>query len=616
MINLLESGLTRPAIRDGLTDPNRPHLPPMDDPDWTRRFHQPRLQQVCDAILARARNEIHEPLPILSEEMYREFHDHGTRQTFEKPYFERRRLLGRAAFAVLAGSAAEQPAWRGSFLRKLEEIAAEDSWSVPAHVRNETGKDPMCIDLFSAETAFAVAEYLTVFAAIIPAELQESLRQRLRRCFFENYLQHGDSFFWTTHTSNWNAVCHQGVLGAALAVETDRDLVAGILEAAIPRLQRFLDGFTEDGGCTEGPGYWSYGFGWFTSLNEQLERQTPFSLFEGNPKVNRIARYGPAVSLAGGHSVNFADGSSGALPPWLLQYLGIRLNEPDCLSQAAENFARAKENPVNLEGLRNDFFHWRRVFSFVPPEPPAGPPKLKADQFLPDLQIWVARGQDRAGHLWELAAKAGFNEEHHNHNDIGSFILNVDGTPLLTEIGAPLYVKAFFRKETRYEFLAARTLGHSLPVIDGIEQENSEIRRGRILRAETGGDPVIFEADLAGAYPEAAGCQKLIRRLTFNKHQGTLWLEDEVATGRAARVEFALISDAAWNIESGGVAQLRKNGLTLRLALDGTARWDRVERHEYFDHSGAPAEIHRLVAVPPEPAVSCHFRAQLSLDPA
>lgn len=70
------------------------------------------------------------------------------------------------------------------------------------------------------------------------------------------------------------------------------------------------------------------------------------------------------------------------------------------------------------------------------------------DAFFPNLGLWVVRGRDETGSLWELAAKGGHNDEHHNHNDVGSFILNIDGVPMLTEIGAREYVKDFSRRKS------------------------------------------------------------------------------------------------------------------------------------------------------------------------
>lgn len=620
MINLLTDRPSKQVILDILNSRDLPpHLPPLGDPAWASLFDEPRLRSTLDALVERAAGEAAEAMPVLTDEMYAEFRAAGTRMGFESVYFERRRRMGRAAIALLVATRDNRGLLLQSFLAKLEDTFSEVSWAVPAHVSTESGKDPMRIDLFAAETAFAMAEFLTVFGAVIPEDLQVRIRTRLRSCFFENYVNNGDSFVWTSITNNWNAVCHQGVLGAALAVERDRELVAEMFALAIPRLNRFMEGFAPDGGCTEGPGYWVYGFGWFCNLNEQLELQTrsQLSLVEGNDLINRIARYAPAVSLSQGQSVNFADGGSGPLAPWLLQYVGTRLDEPDCLLQASENFdfiVNRVSIDSRLVGQRSDFFHWRRTFQHVPAQSAVSGSQLKSDSYLPDLGVWVVRGRDHAGQLWELAAKGGYNEEHHNHNDVGSFILNIGGYPFISEIGAPLYVKAFFQREFRYEFLAARTLGHSLPIINGREQECGDEYKGVILRAETNQDCVVFEADLAGAYPKAARCVRLIRRLTLLKSRGELIWDDEVECEQAVPVESALITHAPEvEILSPDLAVIRKGDLVLKLEAAPGSAWDRIERHEYQNHQDQPSAINRLVLRPQGVSNVTRFRTRVFL---
>jgi hypothetical protein len=605
MINILRCPPAKEEILAMLESADfRPHLTPMGDPEWDFVGKNRRMQTVLEALRERARAEADVSLPELTDAMYREYRINGTRHGFERPYFERRRRAGRAAFALVASPLEERDFWAGSLIRKLEEICSEESWAVPAHVASETGRDPLCIDLFASETAFNMAEYLVVFPEVIPAALQERIRKRLRTEFFENYVDRADSFHWTTGTSNWNAVCHQGVVGAAMAAETDRALVAEVIHTALPRLARFLGGFTADGGCTEGPGYWSYGFGWFCSLNEQMERQTGgrYSLFEGDALIPKIASYAPATSLTQGQSVNFADSGSAPVSPWLLQYLGQRLGNGDCLRQAAENFdwiTRPGGRGFSLDDLRCNFFYFRNAFRYTPEPATPSSTEPKSDHVLPQLGVWVVRGRDRAGHLWELAAKAGYNEEHHNHNDVGSFILHIDGVPLITEIGAPLYVKDFFQRALRYRFLAARSLGHSLPVIGGWEQECGEEYRGNLLRGDIGKETVVFEAELAGAYPAAAGCRRLLRRLTLAKEKGEMLWEDEIECEDPRAVDSALITHAS-EVEwiSGTLARIRRDAVVLDLEAGVDCYWDRMERHDYLDHKGQKQTIHRLVLKP------------------
>ncbi|MFA6959714.1 MAG: heparinase II/III family protein [Opitutaceae bacterium] len=602
MINLLQACPSCTALaRLFREQPPVSLLPPLADSRWAAVFGNPAVAKIVVPIVDRARLEIDQALPVLTDEAYRDFAGTGVRLRFEHVYFERRRQLARAAVALLAEPKTD--CWRRSFLGKLEDIFAEESWALPAHVKNDTGRDSRCIDLFAAETANLMGECLNVFGTIIPSELQACIRSRLRHDFFENYRDHTADCWWSKGGNNWNAVCHQGVLGAALAVEDDPDLLAALCTKAAEGLPVFLAGYGADGGCSEGPGYWVYGFGWFSVLNEQLETRTQgrLSLFSGDAKVQAIARYGPAVTLAGQNLVNFADASGcEVLRPSLLEYLGRRLHNADCRQQALENYQRLGETGIDLDFERADLFFMLRLFLHWPAPDVVAAPEPKSDIFFKDLEVWVVRGRDEKGRLWELAAKGGFNEEHHNHNDLGSFILNVDGVALITEIGAPEYTRDFFRGETRYSFIAARSLGHSLPVINGQEQANGVDFKAKILRAETSADTVTFEVDLTGAYPAAAHCRKLVRTLTLAKSSGELRWTDVFELDQAGMLESAIISDAgAVVIRSARLATIERGGITLSLQSDEGARWDRVETHSYRGHAGGQeCSVRRLVLVP------------------
>mgnify|MGYP003842475617 CR=1 FL=1 len=99
---------------------------------------------------------------------------------------------------------------------------------------------------------------------------------------------------WWVHTnSNWNAVCHAGVVGATLAAVTDRAIRAEVVASAEANLPYFVSGFTDDGYCTEGIGYWSYGFGHHVLLGEAVSAATGgrLQLVQGE-KLERVAAGG------------------------------------------------------------------------------------------------------------------------------------------------------------------------------------------------------------------------------------------------------------------------------------------------------------------------------------
>ncbi len=68
-----------------------------------------------------------------------------------------------------------------------------------------------------------------------------------------------------------------------------------------------------------------------------------------------------------------------------------------------------------------------------------------------------------------VAAKGGHNDESHNHNDVGEFVVYCDGKPLLIDAGVETYSRKTFSPQ-RYEIWTMQSAYHNLPTIDGVQQ--------------------------------------------------------------------------------------------------------------------------------------------------
>lgn len=620
MINLLQNPIPEAELAAILAETaGRPALPPMEDPVWQAARGNPATACWLPGLVTQATAEALEPLPPLPDALYGDFFKTGLRLPFEKVYFERRRRLARAALALLTVESSKRDLFRESFIQKLEGILGEDSWSLPAHVwTNETGKDPLQIDLFAAETANTLAELLVVFDSVIPGALGQGIRSRLRSTIFENYTTRQPPFHWTGLPMNWNAVCHQGVLGAALAIEEDHALVARLLAMTARYLPIFLEGFGNDGSTSEGPAYWSYGFGWFIELNAQLEHRTSgrLSIIEGGEKVRCIARFAPQMTLSGGHFVNFSDGGhDGRLNASLLVYLGSRLGEPMIGALGNSVYRQLAAEGPNLAAQRCDFFHLSRYVLRVPaPEATAGAEEPdQPDAFFPDYGALVARGTDTRGHRWEFSAKGGHNEEHHNHNDCGSFLLNIDGNSALAEIGAPEYVHDFFKPVVRYTFLAARSLGHSVPFINGCEQSTGLEFAALVLASAIGQDRVEFAVDLTRCYPAEARCKKIHRTFVFEKKAGRLTVSDTYELEGPGTFESILMTRAPVSRKWGN-AHLALPTAVLRVQPSPGACLTDVETCPYRGHQGTDETIQRLRFSPAVPGAAGVVSYEITLD--
>jgi hypothetical protein len=620
--NLLSDDLTLKQLEEiFLRHPKCLLLPPLGENGWCRAADNWNVQSLIAPLREMALAECDVPMPVLTDELYAHFKQTGIRLDFEREYFERRRRLGRAAISLLLCD--KQDSHYGLLLAsvkaKLTDIFEEVSWALPAHVHwhdaDVSGKESMQIDLFCAETANLMAECLDLFGEVLPLALQQRIRERLHKMVFENYLAR--PFHWKTVTHNWNAVCHQGVVGAALSQVEDVSLLASILFEARKNLPHFLQGFTADGGCTEGVGYWSYGFGWFTRLNEQLETRTggELSLFANNELVKKIARFGPRMALSGNKLVNFSDnGAEGGISPSLLAYFAKALDEPRYADLAAKNYRALVVRGMDKGAERCDVFLLGRLVLCLPSDLNLSPMvKSEEDCYLDKLGVLVARGTDAKGHRWDFAAKAGNNDEHHNHNDCGNFLLNIDGHRVVMEIGAPEYVHEYFGPK-RYEFLAARSLGHSLPVINGCEQSAGAEFTSRVTRCELSDDRAYFEVDATAAYPLTANCDLFKRSYQLFKHEGRLEIRDEFVSQEARQLEDVLILSQPPQLQGPHCAVVNLDGLRVRISsLAGTV-FDRVEAHAYRGRDGRDAVLHRLVLRPGTLAARKSMGVELTLE--
>ncbi len=201
-----------------------------------------------------------ERIPPLTYTHFRTFIRNGDRRDFETPYFLRRAMLAAAALRLFLG----QADLKDSVQDIMWAICEETNWVVPAH-------EGVAIDLFAAETGFALADLLMLLGDTLDAEVRSRVRTEIERRIFEPYLRLYGSLWWYKGHLNWNGVCNSSVAATFLLLEPEPGRVAHALELALAGLRVFLDtAFEPDGSSTEGVGYWNYGLINFVALAEML----------------------------------------------------------------------------------------------------------------------------------------------------------------------------------------------------------------------------------------------------------------------------------------------------------------------------------------------------------
>ncbi|MFP4104530.1 MAG: heparinase II/III family protein [Phycisphaerae bacterium] len=447
-----------------------------------------------------------QPIPVLPYSGFRQFRRIGDRKNYESKLFDRRMQMEYASIACLLG----RDKW--DYLQDLIWAECESTWWIlPAHEAGPAGNGEPAegpIDLFSAMMACRLAVLVKLLGDRLEPEVVDRIRKEIDRRVLTPFIDSRYTFWWKGTTNNWNAVCNGAVGVAAMLMESNPHRLAEIIADILGSIGLFIDGFTDDGGCTEGPGYWRFGFGWYVRLAGALYDFTngQINLMQGE-KIKRICRYPLAVNVRRGQDLCFADASAeGYQEPLTVQIINRFYDLPELYGLCS------------LDG--NPRIHSYLEALLAAEESQPEPVEDASDYWLPDLQVVKIR----AGEV-TLAAKAGHNAEHHNHNDIGSFIVHRGKTFFITDPGGPVYSKKTFSKR-RYESIYCNSLGHSVPVVCGTGQTEGQEFSGVMQVQGLNDDPhPKITLDLTGAYFLPA-LSSLRRELSADRNDGTVRITD------------------------------------------------------------------------------------------
>jgi hypothetical protein len=124
--------------------------------------------------------------------------------------------------------------------------------------------------------------------------------------------------------------------------------------------------------------------------------------------------------------------------------------------------------------------------------------------WLPSTEVMLAREHGGTARGLTVAVKGGHNGEHHNHNDVGSFVVASDGVPVIVDAGRPTYTLQTFG-EGRYDIWTMQSGWHNVPVIAGREQSPGAGFAAAAVTASAGDDASSLSLELSGAYAGATG---------------------------------------------------------------------------------------------------------------
>jgi len=534
--------------------------PITDREAWRRLARHPAFRSVVQRAEALAA----EPLPPQPDDLYLDFSRTGNRRRWERVAWARRGRVSRFALAECLED-------RGRFLRPLEEtiraLAAERTWVMPAHDRglaNFEGR-AVTIDLGSSGLGVELATALYLLGDRLSPEVQRLVRENLERRLFVPYrrmVAGRQGAYWLRVTNNWNAVCLANVTGAALATLPSRTDRAWFVVAARKYIANFLRGFTSDGYCSEGLGYWHYGFGHFLLLSEAIYQATDGRVdLLAMPEAREPALFGFRIEIQHGVCPAFADCSVETRPSRrMLHFIGRRLGLGADPAQDAVVLPTAG-------GLFESM-----MYSFPNSATRAPASKTKAPG--PGLRTWfkeacVLIGRPGPGSACRMgvALKGGHNAEHHNHNDVGSYVVVVDDAPVLLDPGAEVYTARTFSGR-RYESNVLSSFGHPVPRVAGTLQRTGRGARAVVLRTDFTDAADALVLDLRPAY-KVPGLARLERSFVYCRDgAGSLTVTDVVEFAEPQAFETALVTLGEWRKVEDGVLSVRWRGKGVRVGIE------------------------------------------------
>jgi hypothetical protein len=507
------------------------------------------------------------PLPATT---FLEFAQNGNRSNFQEIRSQRREAL---MHLVLGECMDGRGRYMQAIVNGIWAICEESYWGVPAHLYlQEAGPglpdvEEPTIDLFAAETAallawteYLLSEQLDEISPMITKRLAYEFEKRI----FEPF-QYRDDFWWmgfdrSRQVNNWNPWINSNILTASLLHLKDEKKKSSIVHKSLRSLDNFLNPYPQDGGCDEGPSYWSRAAG---SLFDCLEILYDASAGQINvyddTLVQKMGAYIYKMYIHDDYFVNFADASAVTnIPEDIVYRYGKRIDDSNMMSMGAFKGGRRnleEDAPISDRSIgrhlyaifnRKDLEEYYNFFANTTP--------YVSEAWFPDLQVMTARSQVGSQEGLFVAAQGGHNAESHNHNDVGNFIVYVDGRPAIIDVGVEEYTAKTFSPQ-RYDIWTMQSAYHNLPTINGMMQMPGKDFRAEHVSYEASPYEVVFSLDIDKAYPKEAGIKHWKREIRFDRDTWVQITDDYELTKVNGAMQYTLMT--AFTVEEVAQGKIR-----------------------------------------------------------
>jgi len=569
---------------------------PLPAPDVTDRsfWTSARVTEALAPTLAAADAEHGTPWPQPLASHYARFFRDGDRTRYEGQVAARHARLTRAALAALSHP---RPDRIDEVVDGVLLLCEQSTWCWAAH--DDT------FDRFGRVTPTITEPYLDLGAGEVAAQLawvdhllgpvlderapgvRWRVRQETQTRVLRPFTDRRD-WWWlgVDHPiMNWSPWIQGNVLAANLALEEDAERRGAVNTLVAEGIAAYWASLPADGGVDEGYSYWWQGAARALEAQDLLA----FAGIEPGPealgRIRSTVAFPHSMHLGGDWYVNVADGGARPLATWpwnVLHTWALRVGDADAARHAASYHGRAG-------GLFDERSSLPRAVRMLadgaadPAEPAdqdgsaAPAPPLVGRAVFPSTGIAVARSEPGSARGLAVSVKGGHNGENHNHVDVGSVIVAVDGVPLVVDAGKPTYRAGSFGPD-RYALWVVRGDWHNVPRIRGVEQAPGEQYAARSFTTSDDDGTAGWRArlDLAGAYP-VDGLEHWWRETTLDTAAGAVTVED------------------SWSFTGAELATAADRATSWHWLLAGDVTLGHGSAHIRFTPAGTPVSARALV---------------------
>ena len=419
---------------------------------------------------------------------------------------------------------------------------------------------------------------------LISQRLKQEIINKALKPYFERD-DWGYMGFKGGRPNNWNPWINYNMLTSYLLIESDPVIKVAEVQKILNSLDKFLNGYSDDGGCDEGPSYWGAAGALLYESLEIMKNVTGgrFDVFN-DPLIRNIGTYFYKVNIQAPYFINFADAdaTTGGNPSVVYRY-GKAIND-----QVMQNFGAylAKIGNWGNGAMGGRIYDQIRNLRLIDEIHSADAREaLVPDFWFPDTEVGGARDKEGSYSGFFFGAKGGFNAESHNHNDAGSCIMYYDGKPCLIDLGREEYVAKTFSSR-RYEIWTMQSGYHNLPVINGTDQMQGEDFKSRDCTFSSNNRSVTFSTEIAGAYPDDARVKSWKRSYTLNRGKNFVITDKyELSENTGGITSSNLITSCKVTQIKPGVLKFEGDGFTLNMSYDQHIVNPKIEFIEVTDRS-------------------------------